>query len=393
MTGLLNGIERLRIRNFRVLRDVELYDLTPITALLGPNGSGKSTVFDALRLIVESFTGGFAEAWERRGGVAETRTRESTGPVQVEFGCRVEGDSYDYRLAVDEEDGAPVIVEERLTWREAGQDQSVDVLEFHRGAGTVKVPGAAGNATELVGQDVLGVVAIGQVATNPQVAAFLKFVSRCQVSDLDVELMRKGVRTKSRTARLSSSGDNVAVVVRRLRQQRPDAWAKILGSLRRYVPGLVDIEPFSLGDGSQIVRLREQRAGQPILPDHISDGTLKLLGYLVALQDQASVLFMEEPENQVHPSLPYLLAEDARMAAAETGQVVVATHSPYFVDALHPDEVWMMFRNDQGFAEVRRAAENRSLVAMLEAGGLLGSLWTEGYFGVGDPLTRSGRPR
>jgi ABC-type Mn2+/Zn2+ transport system ATPase subunit len=36
---------------------------------------------------------------------------------------------------------------------------------------------------------------------------------------------------------------------------------------------------------------------------------------------------------------------------------------------------------------------NGSGKSTVEAGGLLGNLWTEGYFGLGDPLVRSGRPR
>lgn len=64
---LTTGIERLRIRNYRVLRDIELDGLTPVTALLGPNGNGKSTVFDALDFLSESFRGGLRTAWEERG--------------------------------------------------------------------------------------------------------------------------------------------------------------------------------------------------------------------------------------------------------------------------------------------------------------------------------------
>jgi len=73
--------------------------------------------------------------------------------------------------------------------------------------------------------------------------------------------------------------------------------------------------------------------------------------------------------------------------------VLVATHSPHFVNALYPEEVWMLYRDEHGYTQARRAADLRELMAMVDAGGLLGSLWTEGYFGLGDPLTRSGRPR
>jgi len=134
------------------------------------------------------------------------------------------------------------------------------------------------------------------------------------------------------------------------------------------------------GDGKLIVRLKEEGWEEPIRPENISDGTLQLLGYLVALQDPASVLLLEEPENQVHPRLHYSLAEEA--GRSTSGQVLVATHSPRFVDAMQPEEVWMFSRGEDGYAKVDRGADLPILVSMVESGGSLGDLWTEGYFPV-----------
>ena len=49
-------IERLHVRNFRALRDVDFKDVKPLTALLGPNGSGKSTVFDVFAFLADCST-------------------------------------------------------------------------------------------------------------------------------------------------------------------------------------------------------------------------------------------------------------------------------------------------------------------------------------------------
>ena len=69
-------IERLKVRNFRALRDVELTNLTPLSVLLGPNGSGKSTVFDVFAFLAECFESGLRRAWEKRG---RAREAEITG--------------------------------------------------------------------------------------------------------------------------------------------------------------------------------------------------------------------------------------------------------------------------------------------------------------------------
>ena len=41
-------LRRLRIRNFKAIRDCGSLELTPLTVFIGNNGSGKSSVIEAL---------------------------------------------------------------------------------------------------------------------------------------------------------------------------------------------------------------------------------------------------------------------------------------------------------------------------------------------------------
>jgi len=70
------------------------------------------------------------------------------------------------------------------------------------------------------------------------------------------------------------------------------------------------------------------RSSLPIclLAKFASDGTLKMLAYLVLLHDPAPPPFigMEEPENFLHPRLLPELAEECR-AACERTQILVTT--------------------------------------------------------------------
>src|SRR5215813_4413692 len=81
-------IEYLRVQNYRVLRDVELKDITPLTVFLGPNGSGKSTVFDVFAFLSECFDYGLRRAWDKRGRAKELKTRGTDGPVSIEIKYR-----------------------------------------------------------------------------------------------------------------------------------------------------------------------------------------------------------------------------------------------------------------------------------------------------------------
>src|SRR5438876_10848858 len=111
-------IESLRVENFRALRDVEFKNLAPLTVLLGPNGSGKSTVFDVFAFLSECFESGLRRAWDRRGRAKELKTRGSDGPLVIEIKYSESGFPLTtYHLAVDERNGAPVVVEEWLRWK------------------------------------------------------------------------------------------------------------------------------------------------------------------------------------------------------------------------------------------------------------------------------------
>jgi hypothetical protein len=60
---------------------------------------------------------------------------------------------------------------------------------------------------------------------------------------------------------------------------------------------------------------------------------------------------------------------------------------------MRADEVRVLYRDDEGFAQAIKASDIQGIPEMLQAGGTLGHLWMEGHFGFGDPLINSGAPR
>lgn len=107
-------IERLKVRNFRALQNVEFRDLQPMMVLLGPNGSGKSTVFDVFAFLAECFESGLRRAWDRRGRTRELMTRGADGPLTIEIKyCEQPGTPLiTYHLSVHESGGRPVVTYE-----------------------------------------------------------------------------------------------------------------------------------------------------------------------------------------------------------------------------------------------------------------------------------------
>jgi hypothetical protein len=59
--------------------------------------------------------------------------------------------------------------------------------------------------------------------------------------------------------------------------------------------------------------------------------------------------------------------------------VFVTTHQPYFVDALSPEEVWILDKGPDGFSVIRRASDDPTVENMVKEGLLLGGLWYSDY--------------
>lgn len=59
--------------------------------------------------------------------------------------------------------------------------------------------------------------------------------------------------------------------------------------------------------------------------------------------------------------------------------MVSVTHQPYFVDALAPDETWILEKGPDGFSSIRRASDDATVEAMVAEGLPLGSLWYSDY--------------
>jgi predicted ATPase len=60
-------------------------------------------------------------------------------------------------------------------------------------------------------------------------------------------------------------------------------------------------------------------------------------------------------------------------------QIFVTTHQPYFVDALTPDEVWILEKGVDGYSKIRRVSELDDVKNLVAEGLPLGSLWYSDY--------------
>jgi predicted ATPase len=393
-------IEQLRVQNYRALSDIEFKEMTPLTVLLGPNGSGKSTTFDVFNFLSECFQFGLRHAWDRRGRAKELKTRGRTGPVMIELKYRERPGQpiITYHLAIDEGKRGPVVSEEWLQWRRGTRGQPFRFLDYKEGRGRAvsgEMPDEQDQRVEipLKSPDLIAVNALGQFADHPRVAALREFITDWYVSYLSIEDTRSQPEAGPQE-RLSKSGDNLPNVIQYLRETYPERLEAIFVRLRERVPRLEKVLAESMPDGRLLLQIKDAPFDEPILSRFASDGTLKMLAYLLVLNDPEPPQFIgiEEPENFLHPRLLPELSEECRRAT-EHSQLLVTTHSPFFLSSVRTEEIRVLYRDEHGYTLAKRAADIQGVKEFVKEGASVGHLWLEGRFGVGDPLVNAGAPR
>ena len=387
-------IESLRVRNFRALKDIFLQDLTQLTVLLGPNGSGKSTVFDVFAFLSECFTEGLRRAWDKRGRFRELRSLDcDEGAIIIELQYRERPGSplITYHLEIGEEPKGPVVIREFMRWKPTQRGASFYFLDYSMGQGKV-ISGEEPKPTDpsivkfFSGPDVLAVHTLGQFAENPRVTALREFITDWYLSYLSASTVSVFTMAGAEE-RLSANGDNLPNVIQYLAENHPERLEKIFESLRRRIPRIEKFDSRIFDDGRLLLQVKDAPFSTPIPARFASSGTLKMLAYLTLLYSpvQPRLIGIEEPENYLHPRLMAELAEVCVQASEHT-QLIVTTHSPFFVNQLNANQVWVLYRGADGYTRSKRVSDMTGVETMLDAGSSLGDLWMDGYFEVGDPF-------
>lgn len=423
-------IEGISIRNFRVLRNVTLgklwnlqqaQPLTPMTAVIGKNGVGKTALFDAFGFLADCLKAGVEDACDLRGrgGFDRIRSQGATGPIEFEVYYKQESGAQPitYELAIDlDSTGRPYVQKERLRQRRRGQKHGrpFSFLVLNDGQGvawkgetggrqieedqrqldlfglmeSIRVGGdpEEGRATELVELEdrrKLGIAALGSLKQHPRIAAFRRFIEGWYLSYFTPDAARS-LPLAGPQKHLNMHGDNLGNVVQFMEREHPKRFRAILDEIASKIPGIHRIDTEKTLDGRLLLRFNDRGFQDPFYAQQMSDGTLKAFAYLLLLNDPAPPPFLciEEPENGLYHKLLETLAHEFRQHATgqEGGsQVFVTTHQPYFVDALSPEEVWVLEKGADGFSTIRRTSDDPLVKNMVAQGLPLGGLWYSDY--------------
>jgi len=419
-------IQGFRVRNFKVLRDVPLgrlwnqpegQPLTDMTAIIGKNGVGKSALFDAFGFLFDALNSGVEVACgaRGRGGFERIRSQGETGPIEFEVYYKEDGEAQPitYEVAIDvDEFGQPYVLREGLWQRPIGvfYERPAVYLIFSDGKGFVFTGEEEGividpskekidfeklvelniaedssesEIIELEDRRRLGIATLGALKQHPRIAAFRRFIEGWYLSYFAPDAAR-GLPLAGPQPHLNIHGDNLGNVVQFMQREHAKRFETILQGIAEKIPGIDRIDTEKTSDGRLLLRFNDRGFVDPFYAQQMSDGTLKVFAYLLLLEDPKPPPFLciEEPENGLYHKLLETLVDEFRQHASGPGggsQVFVTTHQPYLVDALNPEEVWILEKGADGFSTIRRASDDPLVKNLVEEGLPLGGLWYSDY--------------
>lgn len=404
-------IEGFRIQNYRALRNIAMgrigtdqelrsaQVLTPMTAVIGKNGVGKSSIFDAFGFLADCMEADLETACNARwrGGfdkLVSSGADEQIGlTIYYRESLADRPITYEVTIGKDEKTGLPIVLAERLRQRRKNQSRGrpLSFLWLERGKGKVWSGDDAVEGDEFAERELeldpgrLAIVSLAEhVSENPRINKFKHFIQNWYLSYFTPDAARvtpqAGVQKH-----LNLHGDNIGNVVQFLERTHPQIFRRILEDISRKIPGIGTIEPYRDEVTNNLYLLfKDKGFSEPFTQQQMSDGTLKMFCYMLLLHDPepAPFICIEEPENGLyHKLLDTLAAEFRQHATGRKGgsQVFITTHQPYFVDALSPEEVWILEKGEDGFATIKRASDDELVKNMVAEGLPLGGLWYSDY--------------
>lgn len=404
-------IEGFRIQNYRALKDIAMgrigtdphlrsaKPITPLTAVIGKNGSGKSSIFDAFGFLADSMDSDLEAACNARGrgGYDKLVTNgNEEEPIKFTIYYRESGNdrpiTYEVAIGKDKNE-LPIVQYERLRQRAKNQSHGwpLSFLKLEKGKGTVWIGDDALEGDEMKKKEVefdphkLSIVSLAeQFSENPRIAKFKNFIKSWYLSyfypDAARQIPQGGVQKH-----LNLHGDNMSNVVQYLERNHPIILKRILEDISEKIPGIGTIKTHKDEITNNLYLLFQDKGfTRPFTQQQMSDGTLKMFCYMLLLQDPDPPPFIciEEPENGLYHKLLETLASEFRMHATGRkggSQVFITTHQPYFVDAMEPEEVWVLEKGSDGISTIKRASQYKYVKDMANEGQPLGGLWYSDY--------------
>ncbi|MEX1096084.1 MAG: AAA family ATPase [Planctomycetales bacterium] len=347
----------LAIEGFRSLRS-QIWEPSDLNVLIGPNASGKTNLLRTLDVLSTAARGGLGTYVQREGGmesivwdgaaesvrlrVKTTPIPPYTDPVQhaltYEFNLQRLGGSSAYRFEHE-------LLGNFYRVESGEMAQPFKLLERDPHHAVVySISEQRFEASEAVPEDEsLLSLSAGPFSANRYVGEFQKELGGWRIHQTFATHREAPIRLPQVTradTQVDADGQNLISVLHSLYTTSRDFKSDINAAMQAAFGSEFEEIIFPPAADQRIqMRIRWRSLQRERSAADLSDGTLRFLFLLAVLANPSPprLIAIDEPELGLHPSMLPIVAEFAQDAAART-QVVLATHSPEFLDAFSNGE-------------------------------------------------------
>lgn len=402
MTDL--AIKTFRIKNFKAIQDSGTVQLGPLTVLIGNNGSGKSSFIEGLETYQTILKHGLDIAMKRWQGFEQVRNRTSylplphdlktsdedentidPNPMAFELCRTMETATFCANLSVTQSpENETLIQNEQLLFNEqliverqtnnAFYFPELESFDFSAPASSeFSILSRANSA--LWAALSRYVKRIQTTTSSTMLIKWLKYINKnkrfwdsfdWQFMTLNSCLTGSSMQPKrtGREVQLNKDGTNIAKYLLNLRKQSQPAFNGILETLQQLLPYAKDLQIILSTELKRSVYLQLTEGKCQIAEWLLSTGTLRIVALLALLRhpNPPSLIVIEEIENGLDPRTLHLMLEEIhKVVNSGKSQVIVTTHSPYFLDLLRLEHIVLVERDDNGQPTFFQPDNNSSL--------------------------------
>ena len=376
MSGLRAKIDRVRIKGFRSLADIEMSELPDVTVMIGANGSGKSNFIRFFEMLswmsrsrkLSEFVGRYGGADDQLfGGSRQTPGMEATVGLTTEAGLN------EYRFVLTYAHPDRFIFTEEAC-RFSSNDRPTQAGWQYiddSGYGEARIVEAAQSKRDLgVNSD-----------TASSIVGLLRNCATYQFHDTSNESSFKKRWDVEDNNYLRRHGGNLAAVLHRLEQEDLRRFKLICHYTGRVLP-VFDRFVIEESYGKVSLRWKAKWTDKTFGAHLTSDGSLRFFALVTLLnlppEMLPDVILLDEPELGLHPTAIELVAHMVKALAKEK-QIIVATQSPVLVDAFGLDEIIVLDLKD-GRSELRKLDPDEFKI-WIEQDFTPGQLWEKNLLG------------
>lgn len=403
-------ITEFHIENFRSLKDVT-FNCSQLSFFCGPNGSGKTNIAEALDFLSKTFNNGLSYAVAEKGGfynICFRRERRSKGAIVFRVRGTESGDGrYPARRKLDYEiefslrtKGEAIrsdyyVESERYVFNFDENSDDSFTLEFQRQGNRyiVRVPT---NIPDLAKQSFPWLESAEKVFEDflkpddrellypGRISGLFPFVGAL-LQPQHIRVFRLSPRFASRagapsvSGELGKYGENLPSALDYVYSHDKAAFEKLQRWVKDVVPDLEYLRTDYTQTRQMGLFMQERGFGSQWYAEELSDGTLMSIALFLAILDSRySCVFIEEPENSLHPWILRTFLECCR-EESKRKQVMITTQSPIVIATAEPSNLFLVDRRE-GKTEVQTATEREPLIkSIINSKYLdLGEYWVSG---------------